>query len=174
MSGAEGVDKVDRGEDGGMSWEVVDQDGTTWFAIRGEITEGARFAPLLARASADVAIDLSGVSRINSTGVREWIQFITKLEETALRLRLARCSVPIVQQLNMISNFTGHAMVISAYTPWFCETCDDEYTVLFDLERDPEELLSKSYPCPVCDSDEPMEFDDLPDHYFAFRKRLEG
>jgi hypothetical protein len=110
-------------------------------------------------------MDLGGVTRINSCGVREWINFIERLKPG--RLVFERCSVPFVNQLNLISNFSGGARIASVYTPYFCDTCDEERTHLVNLEQGVNQI-EETRSCPVCS--QPMVFDDLPDQFLSFAK----
>ena len=51
----------------------------------GEISENCDFAQLLGECgSTDVILDLAEVRRINSCGVREWINFVRALDDPAV------------------------------------------------------------------------------------------
>ncbi len=152
---------------GSLSWQLDQENGKTRVALGGDITEDSDFASLLSQlATASVVIDLGDVRRINSCGVREWINFVNALDHRATTFELERCSVPIVNQLNMISNFRGKGTVRSVYAPYFCTSCDQERTRLIDLASSGEVHLDESMPCPTCGSD--MEFDDLPERFLSF------
>ena len=134
-------------------------------SLVGEITEDSDFRPVLTTTGKQLVLNLEGVQRINSTGVREWINFINALGKNNRDVTLERCSVAIVQQLNMIANFRGQAKVTSLFAPYFCAACDTDRTRLLDLSQ-PLPDLNETLPCSVCK--EPMELDDLPESYLAF------
>lgn len=146
-----------------LSWNV-DEDGTV--NLKGDITETANFNALLALIDGSVEFNLSGIARINSTGVREWIHFIRAAAEHTDHLSLSRCSIAIVQQLNMIANFAGGGTVTSVEAPFFCPSCDLDLNVLVDVTEGPVAVDNLEVQCPHCQA--AMEFDDLPDEYFAF------
>ena len=150
-----------------LTVKVTSEGETSHVTLAGEITEDSDFRPVLGSAAKRLVINLEGVQRINSTGVREWINFINALGKESRDVTLDRCSVAIVQQLNMISNFRGQAKVTSIFAPYFCGSCDKDRTRLLDLSQ-PLPDLDATMKCPDCG--EEMEFDDLPDSYLAFHQ----
>jgi hypothetical protein len=66
-----------------------------------------------------VTMDLAGLTRINSIGVREWMDFLSALGPR--RLRLERCAPIFVEQLNAIANFAGTAEIVSVMATFECE-----------------------------------------------------
>lgn len=114
-----------------------------------------------------VVIDLGEVERINSWGVRDWVHLLGKLEGRGARIVLVECSPAIVAQINLVSNFTGGGTVKSFYVPYFCPQCDEEKSLLCEAA----EMGPPPHEPPVCRCDEcdlVMDFDDMPDSYFAF------
>ena len=145
--------------------KIERSDEATVVQLSGDITENTDFGGLLSQPSAALVFDLSGIRHINSCGVREWINFVTELKRAGKSLELERCSVPIVNQLNMISNFRGGARVRSIYTPYYCAECDREHPQLMDVSAGVAPAVPE-VACPDCQA--AMEFDDLPEAYFAF------
>ena len=101
-------------------------------ALRGEIDEKTVLEPLVNDLTDGGALDLAGVDRINSVGVRSWLAFVQSLEQTGKRVSLQACSVPVVHQLNMISRFAGAAKVTSLHAPFLCPDCESSATKLVD------------------------------------------
>ena len=132
--------------------------------LSGEITEDSDFAALLQSGGAPLTVDLAEVSRINSCGVREWINFVQALGPRSLVLE--RCSVPVVAQLNMITNFAGKGRVQSVYAPFFCTPCDRQHLELVKTTGLTPGSALQSMKCPSCGAE--MELDDLPETYWAF------
>jgi anti-anti-sigma regulatory factor len=135
-------------------------------ALRGDITESAKFADVLAAADQVDSLDLSGITRINSTGVRQWLHFVRALDDRGKSLRLVRCSPAFVAQLNMIAGFTGRSVVKSVLAPLLCLHCDvpQEQEIFTDGDLDAQ--LAAVILCPTCRSQ--MELDDIADNFFAF------
>jgi hypothetical protein len=168
-----------------LSWRIKERPGQTHVELFGEIDENADFAELRRRLKGVVVFHLAEVRRINSCGVREWVNFVRELgqsradpddpddqESRVTELVLTHCSPAIVTQLNMIYNFRGQAKVRSFLAPYVCRACDHEEDVLLDVEthfagagpvrsRRPPELT-----CEKCSGK--LELDDLPERYFSF------
>lgn len=153
--------------DRSLTWKTESAEGgKTRFVVNGELTENANLSALTAEGSKDIILDLGGVSRINSPGVREWIAFVNDLAERNTQMVLEKCSVPFVNQLNMISNFRGKGAVASVYAPYFCPSCSKEERRLVLLSSDPRAQIEAPFPCPSCGTQ--MDFDDLLDAFLAF------
>jgi hypothetical protein len=115
-----------------------------------------------------VTFHLGGIRRINSCGVREWVNFVRDLPEVT-KLTFTHCSTAIVTQLNMIYNFRGSARILSFYAPYVCESCNVESDKLLDVETQfPQGNIDQvpEFACERCR--QPMEFDDLPERYLSF------
>ncbi len=153
-----------------ITW-VIDGDAKpeARVVLSGDVTENANLGQLLGQLpQGPLALDLSGIKRINSVGVREWIQFVDGLKKAGRSFTLERCSVPIVGQLNMISNFAGGAKVRSFFAPFYCSNCNSEQPKLIDATNDPASQLSSPDKCSACGGE--LEFDDLPDAFLAFTR----
>ena len=112
-------------------------------------------------------IDLGEIERINSCGVRDWVNWLSKLENSGTRSVLVECSPAIVAQINLVNNFTGSGVVKSFYVPYFCPECDEEKVLLVETS----DMGPPPHEPPTCRCDEcdlVMDFDDMPDSYFAF------
>jgi anti-anti-sigma regulatory factor len=112
-------------------------------------------------------IDLGEIERINSCGVRDWVNWLSRLETGGTRSVLIECSPAIVAQINLVNNFTGSGVVKSFYVPYFCPECDEEKVLLVETQ----DMGPPPHEPPTCRCDEcdlVMDFDDMPDSYFAF------
>lgn len=139
---------------------------STRVTVTGDLSEHADFAAVLSAASRELVFDLRGVRRINSCGVREWIRLMDALRAEGRALVLEHCSVPFVNQMNMIMNFSGNARVRSFYAPYLCGHCGHEYAELCVLAEGAAPELPSTRACPRCGAD--AEFDDLRDAYLGF------
>jgi anti-anti-sigma regulatory factor/DNA-directed RNA polymerase subunit RPC12/RpoP len=143
-----------------LHWQVIPGPGLTKISLAGAIDERADLDALFNEIPprAKVSIDLSQVQRISSVGVRVWILFMEKLKQHEMPAELEGCSVVIVRQLNMISQFRGHALLRTAYAPYYCAKCNKEQLRLIDLSADVASQLRKPMLCPTCGSE--IDLDD--------------
>ncbi len=151
-----------------LSWRIKERPGFTTVEFFGEIDENADFAELRRRLKGSVVFHLAEVRRINSCGVREWVNFVRDLPGVT-DLTFTHCSPAIVTQLNMIYNFRGNAKVRSFYAPYVCEGCNNEEEKLLDVQSQfPTGNVAAvpEYKCEQCGMS--MEFDDLPERYLSF------
>jgi anti-anti-sigma regulatory factor len=140
----------------------------SYVKLGGVIDEDNELADLVDKIPAGTAvIDLGEVERINSCGVRDWVNWLSKLEYNGTRSVLVECSPAIVAQINLVNNFTGNGVVKSFYVPYFCPECDEEKVLLVEAT----DMGPPPHEPPTCRCDEcdlVMDFDDMPDSYFAF------
>ena len=99
----------------------------SYVKLGGVIDEDNELADLVDKIPTGTAvIDLGEIERINSCGVRDWVNWLSKLENNGTRSVLVECSPAIVAQINLVNNFTGNGVVKSFYVPYFCPECDEE------------------------------------------------
>lgn len=154
----------------GLSWTQVEEGGIPHIALVGELDELSDLNALFAALPEKGVLDLAGIRRINSCGVREWIHFASKLRESGKKFELERCSTAVVSQLNMIMNFTGNMPVQSVMAPYYCESCNFDRPELIPLESGKMPEIPDALTCPKCQG--PLEFDDIADKYLAFHLNL--
>lgn len=146
----------------------VRQDPTaTHLTLEGDLTEDFQILTIAGALDGPLVIDLAGVRRINSAGVREWIRFVGALG-AGRPITLARCPAAFIRQAGMIKNFLGGAVVESLYVPYLCPRCEASRTELVEAAA----LAGHSFPevrCEACAV--AMEADVVPEAFLAF---LEG
>lgn len=129
----------------------------------GELVEKVGAGPAL--------INLSGVERINSSGARDWVNWLASLESRGTKPMLIACSPAVVAQLNVIRNFAGNAPVKSFQVPYHCSVCDRDKLLLVNVA---DMIGSPNRPphcsCDVCSG--PMRCVDETGTYFAFISTL--
>jgi hypothetical protein len=133
--------------------------------LHGVIDENANL-DFFAKLKGAVQVSLKNVRRINSFGVRQWIEAIRHVP-AGVRLQFLDCPPPVVDQINMVAGFLGKGEVVSFYAPMICPSCSTETDALFDVTacRAAGNHLPK-FPCPKCGSS--MEVDDLEEQYLLF------
>jgi anti-anti-sigma regulatory factor len=148
----------------------ADKNGVLHVSLKGTIEEGIDFDQLIGPIGKKVVIGTKEVSRLNSAGIVLWIQFFQRLQRQKTEITLIECSPPIVEQMNLIRNFSCGAHVHSVYAPFACKQCKSQFVTLFTTE-DLKKILTNlpQPPCPKCGAK--TEFDDIPDEYFEFLTR---
>jgi hypothetical protein len=138
--------------------------------LSGAIDEHTRlndvFAQLTKIPGEALILDLQGVIRINSIGIRGWIPLITQLTSVR-RVTVEGLSYPFVIQANNVYNLLAGARVHSVMAPYFCRLCEANRMVLVTGE----EVQPSIVPAKACmECGNQMEFDEL-ENYFAFLRR---
>jgi hypothetical protein len=136
------------------------ENGGTRIVVRGRLTEDSRLEDLLPHAVGSVTLDLAGVNRINSAGVREWMGFMRSLPRDT-HVTLENCPVAFVHQLNMIAGFAAGAEIRSFAIPYFCAGCGETAEVVAPLAGP-----RPTPPCPRCGK--PFQPDVIEEEYFSF------
>jgi anti-anti-sigma regulatory factor len=147
---------------------IQHRDDVSYVKLAGVIDEDNELANIVERIPRGTAvIDLGEIERINSCGVRDWVNWLSRLEAQGTRAILVECSPAIVAQINLVNNFTGTGVVKSFFVPYFCPECDEEKVLLVETS----DMGPPPHEPPMCRCDEcdlVMDFDDMPDSYFAF------
>lgn len=152
---------------------VQAKDGETRIRLEGVIDEDVdELDPLIGRLRpGTVVIDLAGIDRLNSMGVRTWVTWLGRIEKLGSHPILERCSRAIVAQINLIHNFTGvGGRVRSFFAPYYCLHCDREQQILLQVAELAPPVTPPAVRCDECDR--PMEFDDVAEAYFTFVERV--
>lgn len=138
--------------------------------LAGRIDERARLAELLSKvAPGPLTIDLADVTYINSLGVRDWVDFLRRLEGKGVTVAFERCADVMVLQMNMINGARGKAEVRSFFAPFACDACGWEGASLVETQRVAPVVTAGGTPeirCPDCG--QTARFADFVDRYFLF------
>ena len=138
--------------------------------LSGSIEESVNFDQLIGQPPAEMHVTSKEVPRINSCGVKAWIKYFSAAAAKGTKLRFVECSTAIVEQINLISNFTSGGTVESIFVPFACTSCKTELVGLFkaeDLKK-----LNMQLPdlkCSKCGGK--AVFDDIPEEYLGFLDR---
>ncbi len=136
----------------------------------GSIEESVSFDQVIGPPPAELEVNCKEVPRINSLGVKAWIKYFQECKNKGTRLKFVECSTAIVEQFNLISNFSSGGMIESIYLPFSCGSCASEFVGLFkceDLKK--ANFAIPEVKCPKCSN--AAEFDDIPEEYFRFMER---
>ena len=135
--------------------------------LSGSIEESVNFEQMIGEPPAELHVNCKGVPRINSVGIKAWIKYFQSVEAKGTKIVFQECSTAIVEQINLISNFTCGGEVESIYIPFSCEHCKSELVGLFKTEV-LKQIAFKipELKCSKCGSR--AVFDDIPEEYFNF------
>ena len=141
--------------------------------IAGVIDETSAFEDTVARFGAQVFIDFSGVTRINSCGVRQWTRAIYQCKTL---LRYVNAPSLMVDHFSMVPEFLGpHSVVDTFEGRYVCDACGHEDVVMLALGKDIQPGLAEytdgpKRNCPKCAA--VLEFDHNPEIYLDFLRIL--
>ncbi len=151
-------------------------------AVSGPIDERAEFASSGAEiwrargtGVGELIFDLSGVSQLNSVGVKKWLAFVGSLAGQ-FKLRFDRVSEQIVAQANVVAQMLGPpgTPVGSFFAPYLCEGCGRETSRELRLQDLTPADDGWSAPALKCECGGKLVFDEYEDEYFFFLKRALG
>jgi hypothetical protein len=137
----------------------------TEVSLSGVIDESADFAPMV-ELEGKLRVSLQGVRRFNSVGIREWIDVVRELAQRT-QLVFIECPPQVIDQLNMIQGFLGHARVESFFGMMECENCATSEAVLFrtrDIKDN--DIAIPEVRCKQCNR--VTELDEIEDQYLLF------
>jgi hypothetical protein len=136
--------------------------------LGGVIDENADLSPLTQLRTSTVQVNMSDVRRINSFGVRSWIEALRGIPDS-VALEFVECPPPVIDQCNMVHGFLGHGRPMSFYAMMVCDSCEEEIDKLYATEEC--KALGGKLPetrCPSCGGE--MEIDDIEEQYLSFLK----
>jgi hypothetical protein len=121
--------------------------------ISGIIDENADLSALLKEPD-PLSIDFSGVTRINSVGLRTWMRFMTMWGDKPLNY--LECPIAVTDQIIIIPALRGikkqAATVVSGVLPYDCPSCKHQADIRVERSR----VVPKTDPavehpkCPAC------------------------
>lgn len=150
--------------------EKIEKDGKCVIRLKGSIDEDFDGHILLNESSNKIFIDFQGVIKINSCGIREFIDVLAHISDKDLYY--VNCPRILVDQINIVKGFiTEKSIVLSFYAPYFCEETDEDHMILFKAQ----DIKNYTKAPEVKDSHgNDLEFDDFEEKYFKFLKAQEG
>lgn len=133
--------------------------------LSGEIVDDVDLTPILEGQRGELVLDLEGVTRLNSAGVRQWVRFVHAIPAD-VSVFLERCPAFFMRQVVMIGNFLGQARMRTLYLPYTCVDCDASCDKLVSAEELGTDAPPGPPACAACDGE--VEFDETDDAYRAF------
>lgn len=148
------------------------------FRLEGQLL-GDQSLPIQASAGLNsVTIDLAGLNRINSMGVRQWDRWMVSIRKANSKALIRLVHVPsfFIDLFDMIHEFVPRPYAIESFCiPFYCSKCDRSLDLL--VERDATGKLPESvedFPDVECDHCKiPMQLDIQPGRALNFIYRAE-
>lgn len=137
--------------------------------LAGRLDDTSELGEIAARLPAgDTVIDTSGVTFVNSIGMREWVRLIRVLRARGTVTLEAVADVLMVQ-MNLLAEFAGGAVRIASFhATYACPRCGGEAAPRVDAIAHAAELRAMRAPpvlCPECGA--AMELADFPERYLS-------
>jgi eukaryotic-like serine/threonine-protein kinase len=116
-----------------------------------------------------VIINVSGMTRMTSFGVRQWLRGMDALPKTIGALYILGCPTFFVDQLNMVLNFGGAAQILTVLAPYACPGCGVESGETIDVLAERASLAKGGVSEKLCSRcGGKLEFEETPESYFSF------
>lgn len=143
-----------------------EKEGFTVAKLEGALDDACDLTKLLGHIPTPLRVVCSGVSRINSIGVKRWINYFQG-RNRSLPLEFVEFPPIFVQQLNALRNFVPANTIKSVQLPYSCQECAHSFTLLSPCEDIKKTgMVPLDVSCPKCSK--PADFDDFPDEYLHF------
>ena len=152
---------------GNLSIAITETADEVTYTFVGDVDEHFRQKDVPRIKKPNVTFVLADVNNFNSCGIREWIYLVRDISELG-NLIFTKCSVTMIDQINMVPDSLGKGRVESFYAPYFCE-CNGEVNRLIDVTEHIQDLQNKQAPQLDCENcGKQLEFDALEESYFLF------
>jgi len=154
-------------EFGNLAIEIKQTDTEVVYRFVGDVDEHFRQKDVPRIRKAQITFVLEEINNFNSCGIREWIYLIRDISELG-KLTFTKCSVTMIDQINMVPDSLGKGHVESFFAPYYCQ-CGGEVNRLINVKEHMDTLQSKQAPefkCEKCSKT--LEFDALEESYFLF------
>lgn len=143
----------------------------THVILTGAIDETFSPEALAADLRGYVVLDLGGLQRISSSGVRQWSTFVSATPAGAQGLFLINAPPVFVDQLNLVDGFAGVARLLSVLAPYRCAACGDDRLRRVNVGAEAATLAVRApaFTCERCQG--PLSFADVPSEFFEYAAR---
>jgi anti-anti-sigma regulatory factor len=149
--------------------DIQETDSVSFVTFAGVIDEDNQLSTIPTRVGQKlVVINAADIERINSCGVRDWVNMLGQLEQKGIKYYFIRCSPAIMAQVNLVNNFAGKGQILTFFAPYYCPPCDVDNMLLIETAEAQKEVPFRAPSCRCDQCDQLMEFDDIESSYFAF------
>jgi hypothetical protein len=137
------------------------------YTFEGDVDENFRHKDVPRVGAKRINFVLEKVNNFNSVGIREWVYLVRDLSKLGA-LCFKRCSVTMIDQINMVPDSLGNGVVESFYAPYACDE-HGETSRLIVTQDHAASITAHVAPEMLCEyCKEKLVFDALEDAYFMF------
>lgn len=137
------------------------------YTFEGDVDENFRHKEVPRIAATAINFNLEKVHNFNSVGIREWVYMVRDMSALGV-LCFKRCSVTMIDQINMVPDCLGNGSVESFFGPYAC-TEHGETNRLIQTKEHASVILQNRAPEFTCEKcSQKLDFDALEDAYFMF------
>lgn len=152
---------------GNLNVEISQTPTEVTYRFSGDVDEHFRQKDVPRIKAKKVTFVLESVNNFNSCGIREWIYLIRDISELG-SLTFQKCSVTMIDQINMVPDSLGTGVVESFFAPYYCAD-HNEVNRLINVKDHISKIAARIAPEMHCEHcSKPLEFDALEDSYFLF------
>jgi len=119
-----------------------------------------------------LVVDLGGIKRLNSVGVRDWVNWLRALRTKYRTVVLFDCPAPVMNEVNFVKNFAEGAYITTFVAPLFCTLCQKEEARVLETRsvRDGARLAMPTFNCDRSDCENALDDDE--ESYLGFVRTL--
>lgn len=152
---------------GNLTVEITQTPNEVVYKFSGDVDEHFRQKDVPRIRAPRITFQLEDVNNFNSCGIREWIYLVRDIGELGA-LRFVKCSVTMIDQINMVPDSLGNGTVDSFFAPYYCED-HNEVNRLIEVREHLSKIAAREAPQMACEHcKKTLEFDALEDSYFLF------
>ena len=97
------------------------------YKLSGQLRESFDYSHLLEESAQVLVLDLAGINRMTSFGIRQWLVLMPQLKERNQRVVFHRVSVTVANQMVTIPAMIEGMEVLSMMVPFHCTTCAHQF-----------------------------------------------
>jgi hypothetical protein len=154
-----------------LTVEIFNFEDKARYAFRGSLDDKVKQDEIPRADNLHVTFDLSGIDRVTSTGIREWIKLMNAFK-TCTSLIFENCSILMVDQFNMVPESLGKALIDSFQAPYFNRSDKSERICLIKVDFHMPAISKNMAPDQFDEQTKTkLEFDALEESYFAFLQK---
>ena len=152
---------------GNLKIQIEEKTDEAIYTFVGDVDEHFRQKDVPRVKKQTITLVLEEINNFNSCGIREWIYLIRDLGELG-HIVFKKCSITMIDQINLVPDSLGKGHVESFFAPYFCE-CGGETNRLINVAEHMHTIEQKQAPEFNCDDcGKALEFDALEESYFLF------
>jgi anti-anti-sigma regulatory factor/DNA-directed RNA polymerase subunit RPC12/RpoP len=141
--------------------------GTVLLArVSGVVDENTNFNDQIGSGFTEAVLDCKKITRMNSMGVKFWINYFSALTSNGVKVTLSNCAPPVVDQMSLVDTFHSNCHIESVMVPYECVSCKSEFLTTMTTTELKEKLDIPEEKCVKCS--QKAVFSDIEEEYFAF------